>query len=342
MSELVRDPKSSESFFDKLAFAGTLFTALTLPSLSSCTRADAPAPAASADDADGPALNEAIAEALKSSGGGKLQVFDVYRLAEDAAQGRLAPAQRNLVPELAERLSDPDPSMRIAAALALQKIDPTDERGLPVLLDQMRGDAAGEAASALGKIGPKAALAVPALTEALTHQHAEIRIEAALALERIDPRCGKGLPALIAELEGAQQRWLKAAWESGLWSPFREEAAKEHRVFQQAAAALEQLGPAAKPAVPALVKALEHEWLIHSAVRPLTAMGPDAKDAVPALIAVLGNLDATADDYESAALALAAIGPEDKPALPAINRLLQQPYPEIRDSLLKAREKIER
>jgi len=102
----------------------------------------------------------------------------------------------------------------------------------------------------------------------------------------------------------------------------------EHR--REAAYQLNRLGLAAKPALPALIKALEEDdrqvW--SSAVSAIAALGPEAKDAIPALIAAL---DATGQrghrqrDARQVALrcayALSRIGAA---AMPAIIEALQK------------------
>jgi HEAT repeat protein len=96
------------------------------------------------------------------------------------------------------------------------------------------GDAASgvrrAAATALGRIGPAAAWAVPALITALGDADMEVRDNAAQALEQIGPAA---VPTLITALGNANGR-----------------------VRWKAAQALEQIGPAAVEAVPALITAL--------------------------------------------------------------------------------------
>jgi HEAT repeat protein len=67
--------------------------------------------------------------------------------------------------------------------------------------------------------------------------------------------------------------------------------ASEVAVRREAAHQLNRLGPAAKPALPALIKALEDEdkqvW--SSAVAVIATLGPEAKDAIPVLIAAFDS-----------------------------------------------------
>jgi len=92
----------------------------------------------------------------------------------------------------------------------------------------------GNAAHALGKIGPKAAKAVPALIKVLKDKDEGVRINAAYALGMIGPKAAKAVPVLIETLKD-----------------------KDWRVRWNAAQALGKIGPAAEKAVPALIEALK-------------------------------------------------------------------------------------
>ena len=142
---------------------------------------------------------------------------------------------------------------------------------------------------------------------------------------------------------------------------------------QEAAEALGQIGPAAKPAVGALIAALGDaddavrdaaaEALAvfgKDAVGPLTAalkhtdasvrrgaaaalghMGPDARDAVPALIAMVKN-DADSDVREAVVPALGSIGPDAKAAAPALRDALTDKEQHIREAAAAALKRIEK
>lgn len=91
------------------------------------------------------------------------------------------------------------------------------------------------------------------------------------------------------------------------------------------------------PAIPALVKALDDEFI---GVRPIAAeglsrIGPLAKDAEPALIAVLADGD---QEYvhSAAAEALGQIGPDAKEAVPVLLRRLKAPTAYVRVNAAKA------
>ncbi|HZZ29086.1 MAG TPA: HEAT repeat domain-containing protein [Pirellulales bacterium] len=96
------------------------------------------------------------------------------------------------------------------------------------------------------------------------------------------------------------------------------------------------LGPAAKSAVPALIKALvggdpKVQW---HAARALSAIGPAAKEAVPALITALNSNDDMVRGY--AANALEDIGDASQPAAPALGSLLTDKNGDVRRAAMDA------
>ena len=125
-------------------------------------------------------------------------------------------------------------------------------------------------------------------------------------------------------------------------------------VRARAAIALDQLGPAAKPAIPALTTALADRNLNvrYWSAKVLRGFGPEAKGAVTALIAALKTfpggspaLDGPERYYPDvrslAADALGAIGPAAKEAIPALKEAMADKSPDVRDSATQAIKKIE-
>ena len=107
---------------------------------------------------------------------------------------------------------------------------------------------------------------------------------------------------------------------------------RDARVREDAAAALGKLGTDAKPAVPALIRALkvENDTYLYSmrsaAATALGQIGPEAREAVPALVEAL-KTGAGEFRYHyvrsAAATALGQIGPEAKDAVPALIEALK-------------------
>lgn len=203
----------------------------------------------------------------------------------------------------------------------------------------------------LGRIGPDAAAARPALNHFLNHKDGYVRVHAALAICRVDGISPAALEALTATLKTP---------DPGL------------RSF--AAAVIAELGPEGSDATPALAIALEDpdayvrlhvaEVLIRNAdwseaslealltclrhrdenVRWLTAyslaeLAPQSPEAVEALIARL-------DDHSSkvrigAIYALGEIGPLSAPALAELQRHVGDSNAELRTAVAYAVEQIE-
>ena len=84
---------------------------------------------------------------------------------------------------------------------------------------------------------------------------------------------------------------------------------------QNAAEALGNMGPDAKDAVPTLIETLKDKYgaVRRAAADALGSIGPDAEEAVPALIEALKNKDGTV--HRAAASALGSIGPDAVPEL---------------------------
>jgi HEAT repeat protein len=122
----------------------------------------------------------------------------------------------------------------------------------------------------------------------------------------------------------------------------------------RAAISLDQLGAAAKPAIPALATALADKNLNvrYWCAKVLRGFGPEAKEAVPALVAALRTfpggspaLDGPERYYPDvrsvAAEALGAIGPAAKDAVPALKEAAADKSPDVREAAAQAIRRIE-
>jgi HEAT repeat protein len=139
---------------------------------------------------------------------------------------------------------------------------------------------------ALGKFGPKAKPAAPALTAALKDDDAYVRVLAATVLYEATGEADAALPVLIQELKNPN-------------GPGRDLAIK----------GLDRMGAAARAAVPALMEALEG---MDSSIRYRAALilykilGAEAKVAVPVVAEAARS---GGDDRLSALQALKKIDP---------------------------------
>jgi outer membrane protein assembly factor BamB/HEAT repeat protein len=186
---------------------------------------------------------------------------DLHETAFDVVR-RMGPAA---LPLLLDLLRDERESVRRNAMDAFIDLAPHTEPLQPDLRRALRdGDpvVAGDAARALGALGPAARTSVAALVETLAHDDAYVRVYAAEALASIGPAAAGATSALAAALDDPVPGVRWAACE-----------------------ALGSIGPAAHPAVPQLIEALQDEFLYVRtfAAGALGSIGPKAKSARAAL-----------------------------------------------------------
>ncbi|PYJ55030.1 MAG: hypothetical protein DME24_25485 [Verrucomicrobia bacterium] len=166
------------------------------------------------------------------------------RLAAVRVTRLIGPEANAAVPALAKLVNDSDGEVRVEAVLALRFMGPNKKLATQALIgalgDSDRGPkpgstvyVKGNAARVLGEIGPQAQVAVPALTKLLSDTDPYAREEAAVALWRINHDTNV-IPVLLAELE----------------------AANEAPRYGIILTAFGEMGPAAKPAVPAIMKTI--------------------------------------------------------------------------------------
>jgi HEAT repeat protein len=284
-----------------------------------------------------------------------------------AELARIGPEAHAAVPALIESLSDKSLAFRYEVVNALERIGPAARAAAPALTDLLRSKDTRlymAAANALGSIGHDSAPAVPDLSDFLAVDDERISVTAAFALARILPGDADEIkpvvPVLVKALH-SKHRLLQAEAVRGLMVigvsavPELAELVGNYDNDPQSAAAaastLRTMGPAAYPALPALLLALDsrHDLVVTSAADAVGAIGPTAKDALPALQKVLtsehallrthaahniGRLEAAAApaaaDLKNALLdkdpnvrreaahALGKIGPHAKVAIPAL------------------------
>jgi len=178
----------------------------------------------------------------------------------------------------------------------------------------------------LGKMGPAAApSAVPALLAIITGNYDRIGAVAAGAFKHFGSAGASAVPALVDALKARV-------------------AVRQERTFgvrfsvrNCAAQALANIGPSAVSAVPALVVALwdEDEEVQKMAAWALGKIGPAAASAVPELIAALNGRISV-----EAARALGSIGPSAASAVPALVKSLKDHDTEVQYFAAKALREI--
>ncbi len=202
-----------------------------------------------------------------------------------------------IIPTVTELLRDADRGIRWHAALMLGKIGPRSRAAIP-LLTQILSDEDDTvrtyAAYALGEIGPESKVAGPALIKLLKDQDPNVRESAAKALAKVDPGSA---PVVVAALSEDLKHEKPDFW-------------------GRAARSLGSFGAEAKPAVPLLVNLLKTEGNFWHAVvvSTLEQIGPAAREAAPALRSLLNHR--VSSNRMGAAIALLKIVPESEAEIP--------------------------
>ena len=133
-----------------------------------------------------------------------------------AEQSSKDPAQR--VQELLAALKDADCSVRVNVVCALARLGPASQSAVPALietLDDRDWVVRVATITALGEIGENAAEAVPVLIEALANE--DVCTSAAIALGRIGPAAKAAAPALT-KLKKSKSGFLRWCAEEALRS----------------------------------------------------------------------------------------------------------------------------
>lgn len=163
---------------------------------------------------------------------------DKVRLKAAFSLRQLGPEAKAAVPALLGILKDKNVDVRREAAFALQRIGPAAKTAIPALIDALQDSdvyVRGWSLTALAEFGADARAAVPALKGILKEADPLLHVDAANALSRLGEK-KEAVTALIDALKNAKEKWDDTA---------------------SAAAVLAEIGPDAKAAVPALLKALE-------------------------------------------------------------------------------------
>ncbi len=208
----------------------------------------------------GPSAREAIPallQAIKSKDWG-------LRATAAAALGSIGDAVA--VPALVLLLKD---KVGAAATKALGLIGADAAEAVPALVDVLATAKSSDgrliAAEALARIGPAAKAATPALIRRLDDRDADVRIRAAQSLVQLGAGA-EAVPSLVKRLKDPQ-RFVRMHMARALWKIAGDERAlrtliagldesQANNIRSLAVDGLLDIGPAAKEAVPALIKAL--------------------------------------------------------------------------------------
>ena len=216
-------------------------------------------------------------------------------------------------PALIKTLDDTDPLVQLRAASALQVIDPAKiEPILPVLkknLDRHDNASMPETLALVKRLGPAAGPVVPSLVALVEDKQSKHRLSAAQTLLKVDPK--RTEPALQAIMDTmANPKWNRA---------------EEDRVMQM----LRQLGPIARPALPALHKSLEQGKSSRDMRWSVTLATIDPTDENPSMLFLRsclsgkGNGKSGVKDQLYALREIEDLGPQAKVFVPELVSLLK-------------------
>ncbi|WP_254510050.1 HEAT repeat domain-containing protein [Anatilimnocola floriformis] len=243
------------------------------------------------------------------------------------ALGKIGPAAR---PKLFAALEDPDERVRSLAASQLATMPPDNETvaALQKLLRDKSVPVQASAAFHLGKLGPRAKVAVPELVNLLNEKGDwtsfpgggigttySLADHAAAALQELKPSVAEVVPTLVEmlrkdqRLEPALQRYLR------------------------------ELGPAAKDVIPLLEPRLKKAEERMNIALVLTRVAPDH----PGLLDLLQDHFDRNNNIETFAQAVGELEPRGRAALPRLRRALEKDgeYLEVRSAIAPALVRID-
>ncbi len=144
---------------------------------------------------------------------------------------RQTAAADQAIPALIDALRDTEQQVRFHAVLALKEMGADASNAVPALAKVLADTGVGPqtnslfylraaTANTLGKIGPQASSALPALHAAVLESDSNLRGHAAVAIWRIDSDVDTTLPVLLREMPGLSEHtkwdWIIALGEMGV------------------------------------------------------------------------------------------------------------------------------
>ncbi len=348
-----------------------------MPTLQVLLREDSPAVRAYAARTlgrIGEAAQPAVPELIRAFG----DLEPAVRRTAVEAVGHIRPDAEAAVGPFVRLMEDSNPAVRLRALHTLAEYG---EAAVPALLELLEKDrAAYWACLVLNQIGPDATDAVPALTERVSDERAEVRREAILALAEIGEAAAPAADEIAAALEDGMDR-IPATYALGRIGRIPPEA--EARIRKNAdspdpllravsvwslARAYPEDRPLQQKATEELVAVLESEdpHTRAAAAKALGALEPDPEMAAPILEEALDDADEeTVRDVLDAlagmgaamvpqltralrfeplrpriAFLLGEMGPEAEPAIEALIELIDGPCRRTQHEALIALGKI--
>lgn len=245
-----------------------------------------------------------------------------YTAIDDLGENPVAAS--TVVPELIKMLGDKDVQVRWRAARALGDYGALAQEAVPELRKLVSSSDTVvriHAIVALGRIGDKSPATVDALVDAASGSDPVVQREAIGALRAIHPgpeKVAKALSHALSSNDPAiMERALEAIVDQGANAvPLLIDAIKQPNTTLLACAAIEQIGPDAAGAVPALTELLAetvHSQVQIQALLALASIGPAARPATDRVVLLMdASQDATVP--VAAAYCLGSIGATDADA----------------------------
>ncbi len=247
------------------------------------------------------------------------------RAAAATSLGGIGEGARPATPALVETLKDDDEEIRWVAAEALGKINVVDvDQVVPALIETFRDPFSPARYAATRSVAAMGLAATPYLAAALESENEDIAIGAAIAFGNMG-RANLAVPALMNALKS-----------------------KSLDTRGHAAAALHDMGAAAKNARPALLRIAtdpEEDWRLRiMAAKAALTLDADPQEIVPFLVEFASIDVKTEDDMKARvvnASMLWGIGEAASAAVPALTKALEHELPLVRATAAGALTKIE-